>query len=45
MPNIAAKPARRPPLTVRPRMKAMSGPGARFSRTAALRKVVQWRRE
>ena len=40
-PNSAEKPARFPPRIVWPRMKAMSGPGERLSKTAADRNASQ----
>jgi len=41
MPNSAAKPERMPLLIVWPRMKAISGPGDRLRRVAAVRKAIQ----
>lgn len=42
IPNMAANPERCPFFAVCARMKVMSGPGDRFSSTAAVKNVAQW---
>ncbi|VTR65649.1 hypothetical protein DESC_370018 [Desulfosarcina cetonica] len=41
IPNIAEKPEEMPLLAVWPRIKAISGPGDRFNKKAAVKKVAQ----